>query len=100
MNEQLEGFSKRDVLKSVSVEHEFEDEEVGAQDDGFPILCVDDQDWWWMTHTCNKIYKLETLVKEVQYRELIKALASDTLAVRTARRILCCLQRATPSVGR
>ena len=29
-NEQLEGFPKRDELKSVFVEHEFEDEEVGV----------------------------------------------------------------------
>merc|ERR1712178_35866 len=40
-NEQLEGFPKRDELKSVFVEHEIEDEEVGVQDDGFPILSVD-----------------------------------------------------------
>jgi len=37
-SEQLEGFPKRDELKSVFVEHEIEDEEVGVQDDGFPIL--------------------------------------------------------------
>ena len=100
VNEQLEGFSKRDELKSVFVEHEIKDEEVGAQDDGFPILCVDKQDWWWMTHTCNKIYKLETLVTEAQCRELVKALASDTLAVRTARLTLCYPRRATPAAGR
>merc|ERR1719482_1695134 len=31
-NEQLEGFPKRDELRSVFVEHEIEDEEVGVQD--------------------------------------------------------------------
>merc|ERR1712151_1012349 len=40
-NEQLEGFPKRDELKSIFVEHEIEDEEVDVQDDGFPILSVD-----------------------------------------------------------
>ena len=40
-NEQLEGFPKRDELKSVFVEHEIEDEEVGVQDDGFQIVSVD-----------------------------------------------------------
>ena len=40
-NEQLEGFPKRDELKSVFVEHDIEDEEVGVQDDGFPVLSVD-----------------------------------------------------------
>ena len=37
MNEQLEDFPKRDELRSVFVEREIEDEEVGVQDDGFPI---------------------------------------------------------------
>ena len=55
-NEQLEGFPKRDELKSVFVEHEIEDEEVGVQDDGFPILSVDKPGWWWVMHTCNEIY--------------------------------------------
>jgi elongation factor 3 len=54
-NEQLEGFPKRDELKSVFVEHEIEDEEVGVQDDGFPILSVDKPGWWWVMHTCNEV---------------------------------------------
>ena len=60
VNEQLDGFPKRDELKSAFVEHEIEDEEVGVQDDGFPILSVDKPGWWWVMHTSNKIYKLET----------------------------------------
>merc|ERR1712127_1116780 len=63
-NEQLEGFPKRDELKSIFVEHEIEEEEVGVQDDGFPILSVDKPGWWWVQHTCNDIYKLETPVTE------------------------------------
>merc|ERR1712054_2286 len=65
-NEQLEGFPKRDELKSVFVEHEIEDEEVGVQDDGFPILSVDKPGWWWVMHTCNDRYKLEVPVTEDQ----------------------------------
>ena len=72
-NEQLEGFPKRDELKSVFVEHEIEDEEVGVQDDGFPILSVDKPGWWWVMHTCNEIYKLETPVTEEQCKELMKS---------------------------
>merc|ERR1712207_53923 len=60
--EQLEGFPKRDELKSIFVEHEIEDEEVGVQDDGFPILSVDKPGWWWVMHTCNDIYQVETKV--------------------------------------
>lgn len=71
-NEQLEGFPKRDELKSVFVEHEIEDEEVGVQDDGFPILSVDKPGWWWVMHTCNEIYKVANPVKEDQVKELMK----------------------------
>merc|ERR1712070_1245195 len=71
-NEQLEGFPKRDELKSVFVEHEIQDEEVGVMDDGFPILSVDKPGWWWVMHTCNDIYKLETPVTEEQCKELMK----------------------------
>mmetsp|Transcript_37026 Transcript_37026/g.86797 ORF Transcript_37026/g.86797 Transcript_37026/m.86797 type:complete len:1047 (+) Transcript_37026:140-3280(+) len=70
--EQLEGFPKRDELKSVFVEHEIEDEEVGVQDDGFPILSVDKPGWWWVMYTCNETYKLETPVKEDTVKELMK----------------------------
>jgi elongation factor 3 len=62
VNEQLEGFPKRDELKSIFVEHEIPEEEVGVQDDGFPILSVDKPGWWWVMHTCNEVYKLETPV--------------------------------------
>ena len=41
----LEGFSKQDELKSVFVDHEIEEEEVGVQDDSFPILSVDKPGW-------------------------------------------------------
>merc|ERR1719502_276307 len=71
-NEQLEGFPKRDELKSIFVEHEIEDEEVGVQDDGFPILSVDKPGWWWVQHTCNDIYKVEEKVAEEQVKELMK----------------------------
>merc|ERR1711937_106241 len=73
-NEQLEGFPKRDELKSVFVEHEIEDEEVGVQDDGFPILSVDKPGWWWVMHTCNEVYKIETPVEENQVKKLMKSI--------------------------
>jgi len=74
VNEQLEGFPKRDELKSVFVEHEIEDEEVGVQDDGFPILSVDKPGWWWVMHTCNETYKLQTPVTEELVKETMKSL--------------------------
>merc|ERR1711966_201202 len=71
-NEQLEGFPKRDELKSVFVEHEIEEEEVGVQDDGFPILSVDKPGWWWVQHTVNDIYAVENKCNEEQVKELMK----------------------------
>merc|ERR1711871_587785 len=73
-NEQLEGFPKRDELRSVFVEHEIEDEEVGVQDDGFPILSVDKPGWWWVQHTCNDVYKIENPVGEDTVKELMKSI--------------------------
>merc|ERR1712176_259679 len=74
-NEQLEGFPKRDELKSVFVEHEIEEEEVGVQDDGFPILSVDKPGWWWVQHTCNDVYKIAEPVTEDTVKELMKSIA-------------------------
>merc|ERR1719359_1869044 len=74
VNEQLEGFPKRDELKSVFVEHEIEDEEVGVQDDGFPILSVDKPGWWWVQHTCNDLYQIENKVDEDTVKELMKSI--------------------------
>merc|ERR1712032_1590066 len=73
-NEQLEGFPKRDELKSVFVEHEIEEEEVGVQDDGFPILSVDKPGWWWVLHTVNDIYQVENKVSEETVKELMKSI--------------------------
>jgi elongation factor 3 len=70
-NEQLEGFPTRAELKSVFVEHEIQDEEVGVQDDGFPIMSVDKPGWWWVMHTCNDIYKMDEPVSEDQVKELM-----------------------------
>jgi len=73
-NEQLDGFPKRDELKSVFVEHEIEDEEVGVQDDGFPILSVDKPGWWWVMHTVNEVYKVDNKANEEQVKELMKSI--------------------------
>jgi elongation factor 3 len=72
--EQLEGFPKRDELRSVFVEHEIEDEEVGVQDDGFPILSVDKPGWWWVQHTVNDVYQIEDKVSEDTVKELMKSI--------------------------
>merc|ERR1719389_267786 len=73
-NEQLEGFPKRDELKSVFVEHEIEDEEVDVQDDGFPIFSVDKPGWWWVLHTVNDVYDVATKTDENTVKELMKSI--------------------------
>merc|ERR1711975_209752 len=73
-NEQLEGFPKRDELKSVFVEHEIADEEVDVQDDGFPILSVDKPGWWWVQHTRNEVYGLQPPTNEETVKELMKSI--------------------------
>jgi len=72
VHEQLEGFPKRDELKSIFVEHEIEEEEVDVQDDGFPIFSVDKPGWWWVQHTCNEHYKMEPQVTEQVARDIMK----------------------------
>jgi len=72
VHEQLEGFPKRDELKSIFVEHEIEEEEVDVQDDGFPIFSVDKPGWWWVQHTCNEHYKMEPKVSEQVARDIMK----------------------------
>jgi elongation factor 3 len=72
--EQLEGFPKRDELKSIFVEHELEEEEVGVQDDGFPIFSVDKPGWWWVVHTCNEVYGLQPPTDEETVKDLMKSI--------------------------
>merc|ERR1719482_1523519 len=40
-NEQVEGFPKRDELKTIFVEHEIQEREVGEGEAGYPILNID-----------------------------------------------------------
>merc|ERR1712151_699140 len=70
-NEQLEGFPKRDELKSIFVEHELEEEEVDVQDDGFPIFSVDKPGWWWVQHTVNDLYAIDEKVDADTCKELM-----------------------------
>ena len=59
VNEQVEGFPKRDELKTVFVEHEIHEREVGEDEKGFPILNIDLCGIEWVVDCCNKVYMLE-----------------------------------------
>ncbi len=65
-NEQVEGFPKKDVLKTIFVEHEIQEMEVGEDEKGFPILNIDLCGVDWVVHCCNVLYKMEPLVTREQ----------------------------------
>ena len=49
--------SKKDELKTIFVEHEIQEMEVGEDEKGFPILNIDLCGVEWVVHCCNEIYK-------------------------------------------
>ena len=49
-NEQVEGFPKKDQLKTIFVEHEIPEMEVGEDEKGFPILNIDLCGVDWVVH--------------------------------------------------
>merc|ERR1711871_684174 len=61
-NEQVEGFPKRDQLKTVFVEHEIHEREVGEDDKGYPIFNIDLCGIDWVVDCCNEVYKMEPKV--------------------------------------
>ncbi len=71
-NEQVEGFPKRDELKTIFVEHEIQEREVGEDESGFPILNIDLNGVDWVVDCCNFVYKMEPPVKKEQAEELLE----------------------------
>merc|ERR1719456_2192733 len=61
-NEQVEGFPKRDELKTIFVEHEIEEREIGEDEAGYPIFNIDLSGTEWVVDTCNNVYKMEPQV--------------------------------------
>lgn len=58
-NEQVDGFPTRDMLKTVFVEHEIQEREVGEDDAGYPIFNVDLCGIDWVVDCCNNVYHME-----------------------------------------
>jgi len=59
-NEQVEGFPKKDVLKTVFVEHEIQEKEIGEDEHHYPIYNTDLSGIdWILDYTSNKISKDE-----------------------------------------
>jgi len=62
-NEQVDGFPKRDELKTVFVEHEIQEREVSEDDKGYPIFNIDLCGIDWVVDCCNEVYKMEPKVQ-------------------------------------
>ncbi len=70
-NEQVEGFPKRDELKTIFVEHEIQEREVGEDENRYPILNIDLCGIDWVVDTCNNVYELATPVTREQVAEIM-----------------------------
>lgn len=71
-NEQVEGFPKRDELKTVFVEHEIDEREIGEDEEGYPIFNIDLCGIDWVVDCCNEVYKMEPKVTRNQVEEVMQ----------------------------
>ena len=70
-HEQVEGFPKRDELKTIFIEHEIKEREVGEDDKGYTILNTDLCGIDWVVDCCNNEYHMEPKVTREQVEELM-----------------------------
>lgn len=71
-NEQVEGFPKKDELRTIFVEHEIQEIEVGEDEKGFPILNIDLCGVDWVVHCCNVVYSMEPPVIAEQVEKVMQ----------------------------
>ena len=71
-NEQVDGFPKRDQLKTIFVEHEIKEREVGEDAEGYPIFNTDLCGIDWVVDCCNEVYKMEPKVTRDQVEVLMQ----------------------------
>ena len=69
--EQVEGFPKKDELKTIFVEHEIQEREVGEDDKGYPIFNIDLSGIEWVVDCCNNIYQMQPPVNKEQVEEVM-----------------------------
>ena len=72
VNEQIEGFPKKDELKTIFVEHEIQDIEVGENSQGFPIMSTDLCGVEWIVHCCNHVYNMVPCVTEEEVEKIME----------------------------
>ena len=69
-NEQV-GFPK-DELKTIFVEHEIQEREIGEDDKGYPIFNIDLCGIDWVVDRCNEVYKMEPKVTKEQVEKVME----------------------------
>lgn len=69
--EQVEGFPKKDELRTIFVEHEIQEMEVGEDEKGFPILNIDLCGIDWVVHCCNVVYQMNPPVLKEQVEKVM-----------------------------
>jgi len=70
--EQIEGFPKRDELRTIFVEHEIQEREVGEDEDKFPILNIDLSGIDWVVDACNNVYMCQPAVTRDQVADVME----------------------------
>ena len=70
--EQVEGFPKKDELRTIFVEHEIQERQVSEDDKGFPILNIDLCGIDWVVDCCNIVYGLEPPISRKAVEQLMK----------------------------
>ena len=71
-NEQVEGFPKRDELKTIFVEHEIQEREIGKDEVGMPILNIDLCGIDWVVDCCNEVYQMEPKVNREDVEKVME----------------------------
>jgi elongation factor 3 len=70
-NEQIESFPKKDELKTIFVEHEIQEREIGEDDTGYPIFNTDLCGIDWIMDCCNNVYHMEPKIVRTQVEVLM-----------------------------
>ena len=73
-NEQIEGFPKRDELRTIFVEHEIQERVVGEDAVGYDILNTELNGIEWILDCCNYVYKMEPAVEREAVEQVMEEL--------------------------
>lgn len=65
-NEQIEGFPKKTELRTLFVEHEIQEREVGEDEAGYPIFNTDLSGVDWIVDYCNNVCNMEPKITREQ----------------------------------